>query len=214
MESAIDARQRLLGWRSPACSVIAPPCEKPASTMRLRGTPRSTSRSIRRSTASADARMRVLVFLAHEFAAEDVVPRAHHVAAVDRDRNLSAHAETHNARRVRRPPRVRARPGRSRTRRRPGHAARPPRFAGGRAFAVRCNRAGRTSRVPRLLTECGSRPSAGTPCTPHRGFRRMARRSTGCSKAPRQRCRQRAPSRRLPAVLRAFPGSTSAGRAD
>jgi hypothetical protein len=37
--------------------VIAAPCEKPASTMRERAQPRSTSRAISRSTACCDARM-------------------------------------------------------------------------------------------------------------------------------------------------------------
>ena len=43
-------------WRRPVCSVIAPPCEKPASTMRERGVPRATSRAISASTCAAASR--------------------------------------------------------------------------------------------------------------------------------------------------------------
>src|SRR5690242_10284105 len=43
-------------WHRPAASAIAPPCEKPASTIRPAGTPRWCSRAISASTAAIDAR--------------------------------------------------------------------------------------------------------------------------------------------------------------
>ena len=45
------------GYRSPVKRAIAAPCEKPASTMRDDGTPRSISRAISASTAAAERRM-------------------------------------------------------------------------------------------------------------------------------------------------------------
>src|SRR5712692_512322 len=48
---------RRSAWRSPVCSAIAPPCEKPASTMREAATPRAFSRAMSRSSAACDSRM-------------------------------------------------------------------------------------------------------------------------------------------------------------
>src|SRR5688500_16045312 len=45
------------GWRRPACSAMAPPCEKPASTTRPGSMPRVRSRWIRASIACCDSRM-------------------------------------------------------------------------------------------------------------------------------------------------------------
>jgi hypothetical protein len=75
-----------LGWRRPVISVIAQPWLKPARTMRAPAMPRSFSRAIsaRRAPATRAARL-VLAQLA-SVEAEDVVPGAHHVAAVDRHR--------------------------------------------------------------------------------------------------------------------------------
>jgi len=42
--------------RSPVCSAIAPPCEKPASTMREAATPRFFSLAISSSTCACEAR--------------------------------------------------------------------------------------------------------------------------------------------------------------
>ena len=69
-----DQAGERLGWRRPVCSVIAPPCEKPASTMRARGVPRSTSRAISASTGAVRGADAALVLAAHEVGAEDVVP--------------------------------------------------------------------------------------------------------------------------------------------
>ena len=44
-------------WRSPTCSAIAAPCEKPASTIRSAGIPRSFSRCSSASTSFAERRM-------------------------------------------------------------------------------------------------------------------------------------------------------------
>ncbi len=47
----------LRGWRKPALSAIAPPCEKPARKMFSSGTPRAFSRAISASTAAIDSRI-------------------------------------------------------------------------------------------------------------------------------------------------------------
>ena len=81
---------------------MAPPWEKPATTMRSAGIPRSRSRRTQR----AERRRRVadagLVLGGAAVEARDVVPRAHAVAAVDRhraDRGVREH-ETDGGRRL------------------------------------------------------------------------------------------------------------------
>ena len=70
-------------------SVIAQPWLKPASTIRPAGMPRAFSRAISASTSACDSRSPALVLALLrrvETEAEDVVPGAHDVAAVDRHR--------------------------------------------------------------------------------------------------------------------------------
>ena len=50
----MPARRSL--WRRPACSAIAPPWEKPASTMRFAAMPRDFSRASKASTLFCEAR--------------------------------------------------------------------------------------------------------------------------------------------------------------
>ena len=67
-------------WRSPACSAIAPPCEKPASTMRAASTPRFFSRAMSCSTCACDSRMprssgsRAMSFIAMSYQARICMP--------------------------------------------------------------------------------------------------------------------------------------------
>ena len=51
----------------------------------------------------------------------------------------------------------------------------------------------------------GLKDADGMPCTPHCRFRRTARRSNRCNKAPPQICRPRSACRPHPSILPAFP---------